>query len=160
MFTTKLTINPFLIGDFNAEDTEACLTQFLFEYDAKNIISEKHALKVKTTLAVLALFITNSPNSFQNTSTITTGLSDFHKIVITVLKAISTKSKSKVITYRDFKRFNEEKFKTDFKKLKNSLRITNHHTMFLKKSFLKFRRDMLRLKTKQSVLIMPHMSQL
>ena len=43
-------------------------------------------------------------------------------MVITVLKATSTKSKLKVISYRAFKLFNEEKFKTD---LKNSLRITN-----------------------------------
>ena len=42
-------------------------------------------------------------------------------MVITVLKATFTKSKPKVITYRDFKLFNQEKFKTD---LKNSFRIT------------------------------------
>ena len=30
--------------------------------------------------------ITNNPNSFQNTSTFCTGLSDFHKLVVTVLK--------------------------------------------------------------------------
>ena len=81
-----------------------------------------HALKVRTTLDI-DLFITNSPTSFQNTSTITTGLSDFHKMVITVLKATYTKSKPKVITYRDFNLFNEEKFKTD---LKNSLQIHKH----------------------------------
>ena len=79
-------------------------------------------------------------------------------MVITVLKATFTKSKPKVITYRDFKLFNEEKFKRD---LKNSLRIANpfHDNMFLKKSFLKFWEDMLQLKTKQSELIMHHMSQ-
>ena len=27
-----------LIGDFNAEDTEPCLSQFLYQYDAKNIV--------------------------------------------------------------------------------------------------------------------------
>ena len=42
-------------------------------------------------------------------------------MVITVLKATFTNSKPKVITYRDFKLFNEEKCKTY---LKNSLRIT------------------------------------
>ena len=34
----------------------------------------------------------------------------------TVLKASFTKNKPKVITYRDFKLLNEEKFKTDLKK--------------------------------------------
>ena len=68
----------------------------------KILFLKKHAIKVKTTLA-------NSPNSFQNTSAITTGLSDFHKMVITVLKTIFTKSKPNVVTYRDFKLFNEKK---------------------------------------------------
>ena len=104
-----------LIGDFNEKDTKLCLSQFLFEYDAKNISSEKTCFKSKDNPSCIDLFITNSPNSFQNTSTITTGLSDFLKMVITVLKATFTKSKPKVIIYRDFKLFNEEKFKTDLK---------------------------------------------
>ena len=36
-----------LVGDFNAEATEPCLSQFLFEYDAKNIVSEKTCFKSK-----------------------------------------------------------------------------------------------------------------
>ena len=111
-----------LIGYFNAKDTEPCLSQFLFEYDAKNIISEKTCFKSKDNPSCVDLFITNSPNSFQNTSTITTGPSDFHKMVITVLKATFRKSKPKVFTCRDFKLFNEKKFKPD---LKIFLRITN-----------------------------------
>ena len=39
------TCNKFyLIGNFNGEDTEPCLSQFLFKYDAKNIFSEKNML--------------------------------------------------------------------------------------------------------------------
>ena len=34
-----------LIGDLNAEDTETCLSQFLFEYDAKNNVSKKTCFK-------------------------------------------------------------------------------------------------------------------
>ena len=96
------------------------LISFCLSMMQKILFLKKHALKVNPNC--IDLFITNSPNSFQNTSTIMTELSDFHKIVIIVLKAAFTKSTSKVITYRDFKLFNEEKFKTD---LKNSLRITN-----------------------------------
>ena len=29
-----------LTGDFNVEDTEPCLSQFLFEYDANNLVNE------------------------------------------------------------------------------------------------------------------------
>ena len=67
---------------------------FFFEYDAKNI-SGKTCVKSKDNPSFIDLFI----NSFQNTSTVTTGLSDFHQMIITVLKATFTKSKSKFITY-------------------------------------------------------------
>ena len=51
----------------------------------------------------------------------------------TVLKASFTKNKPEVITYRDFKLLNEEKFKTD---LKISFKNYKHFTIpcFLKKS--------------------------
>ena len=34
-----------LVGDFNAEESEPCLSQFLFEYNAKNIAKEKTGFK-------------------------------------------------------------------------------------------------------------------
>ena len=73
-------------------------------------------------------------------------------MVITVLKATFTKSKPNVVTYRDFKLFNEKKKKTYLESQ------TFHHTMFLKKK-IKSSGDMLQLKTKQTELIMHHMSQ-
>ena len=77
-------------------------------------------------------------------------------MVITVLKVTFT-SKPKVIAYRDFKVFNEEKCKTD---LKDSLRITNIPSYYVfDYFFLKSWGDMLWLKTKQSELTMHHTSQ-
>ena len=53
----------------------------------------KRALNVyKGNRSRIDLFITNSPDSFQNISTIVTGPSVFHKKVITILKATFTKS--------------------------------------------------------------------
>ena len=52
----------------------------------------------------------------------TTGLSDFHKIVVTVLKTTFLKSKPRVITCREYRSFGNDKFKTD---LKNSLGFRN-----------------------------------
>ena len=52
------------------------------------------------------LFLTNFPRSFQNTQTIETGLSDFHKLAVTILKMYLPK----VITYRDFKNFDNSRF--------------------------------------------------
>ena len=101
----------------------------------KNIVSLKTCFKCKDNPSCIDLFITNSPNSFLlsfiNTSTITTGLSNSHNIVITVLKATFTKRVFPI----EILNCSKEKIKSD---LKNSLRIKNissYHV--LKKIFLK-----------------------
>ena len=95
-----------LTGDFNTEDTEPCLSQFLFEYDTINLVNEKACFKSKNNPTCINLFITNSSNSFQNTSTMRTGLSDFHGMVVTVLKTTFLKSKARVITTGHLTRIN------------------------------------------------------
>ena len=35
-----------LVGDFNAEESEPCLSQFLYEYNAKNIVMENTCFKI------------------------------------------------------------------------------------------------------------------
>ena len=70
---------------------QSCLSQFLFEMKAKNFVKEP----------TVDLVITNSSSSFQNTKTISTGLSDFYKMVITVLKQTFKRSYPKELVYRD-----------------------------------------------------------
>ena len=64
-----------------------------------------------------------------------TELSDFHKMVVTVLKTAFLESKPRVISYRDYRSFNNDKFKTD---LKNSWLEMCNLIWCLKKSFLMF----------------------
>ena len=53
----------------------------------------------------------NSYRSFQNSFAIETGLSDFYRIVVTVMKAYFQKQKPKVLTYRDSKNFSENDYR-------------------------------------------------
>ena len=46
----------------------------------------KRRYKSMNNPSYIDLIITNSPNSFQNALTFCTGLSDFHKLVVTILK--------------------------------------------------------------------------
>ena len=46
--------------------------------------------------------------SFQNSYAIETGLSDFHKMIVTILKIYFQKKEPKIIQYRDYKHFSEE----------------------------------------------------
>ena len=56
------------------------------------------------------LILTNCPRSFQNSCAIEAGLSDFHKLVVTVMKTTYKKSQTKIIIYRSYKHFNNETF--------------------------------------------------
>ena len=80
-----------LVGDINAEESELCLSQLFDEYNAKNIVKENTCFKNTLNSSCIGLFITNIPLSFQNTITISNGLWDFHKKVITVMKMLFTK---------------------------------------------------------------------
>ena len=62
------------------------------------------------------LFITNKFNSFQSTITVSTGLSDFHKMAVTVLKTTFKKVEPKEITYRNYKSFDKTLFTESLKK--------------------------------------------
>ena len=53
--------------------------------------------------------------SFQNSMTLETGLSDFHKMTVTVLKRYFKKKPPITITYRDLKSFDALKFREDIR---------------------------------------------
>ena len=59
--------------------------------------------------------LTNKKLSFQNSLTIETGLSDFHKMTIAVLKIYFKKKNHSTITYCDLKSFDRLKFRDDIR---------------------------------------------
>ena len=77
--------------------------------------------------------LTNSNQSFYNSCTIETGLSDSRKIVPTVLKIYFQKKKARVFNYRDYGNFCNEEFRQQVLKIRypkwgyNFLRILFKH---------------------------------
>ena len=69
-----------LLGDFNADELEPCLSQFRFEMNAKSVVKEPTCFKSLSSPSCIDIAITNSSSNFQNTKVILTGLLDFHKI--------------------------------------------------------------------------------
>ena len=61
------------------------------------------------------LYSTNSALSFQHTLTISCGLSDYQKLVLTVLKITISKNKLREIVYRNYKYFNSQNFNDKLK---------------------------------------------
>ena len=115
-----------LIGDFNAEDSEPILSQFLSIYNAKNIVKSKTCFKSIENPSCIDLFITNKPMSFQNTIAFCTGLSDHHRMVVTVLKASFKKNPPKTIFYRDYRKFDKNSFKSELKNLMSNKSVKSY----------------------------------
>ena len=87
------TYDKFLLaGDFNTEENDSILEDFLFEHNVSNLVKEPTCFKSISNPSCIDLFLTNSPLSFQTTSTVTTGLSDFHRMVVTVMRSSTCKN--------------------------------------------------------------------
>ena len=67
----------------------------------------------KESQSCIDLFLTNNGLSFRNTKTVSTGLSDFHKLVLTVLKTSIVKNKPRETQYRNYKYFDSRQFNRD-----------------------------------------------
>ena len=88
---------------------------FLELYGLKCIVHDKTCFKSVINPSCIDLFLTNSPNSFQNTCVISSGLSDCHKMVITVMKTTYPKAKPRKLFYRDYRGNIDADFKNDLK---------------------------------------------
>ena len=90
-----------LFGDLNTEITEHHIESFLYEHELRNLIKEKTCFKNMQNPSCIDLLLTHNSYVFQQTTTICSGLSDCHKLVLTVLKASIPTGNPRQITYRD-----------------------------------------------------------
>ena len=65
-----------LVGDFNAEEKEFTLENFMDLYNLKNLMKDNTCLKSVENPSCVDLFLTNCCRSFQNTTFISTGISN------------------------------------------------------------------------------------
>ena len=84
-------------------------------FDLKNLVREPTCFKSNNPRCI-DLMLTNRGRNFQQTTAIETGLSDFHKMVVTVLKTSFDKQKPNVVNYRDYRNFRDEVFRQDLQK--------------------------------------------
>ena len=73
--------------------------------------------------------ITNVPKSFQGSVAIETGLSDFHKLTLSIMKVFYKKQKPIIINYRDYRNFDNDAFMND---VKEKVSQFNHEDRFNK----------------------------
>ena len=106
--------------------SEKPMKEFCELYDLQNLIKDPTCYKNASNPSSIDVILTNRKNSFQNSMTIETGLSDYHKMIITVLKVHFKKKEPITTKFRSYKNFNELIFRDN---LLNNLQISCKETM-------------------------------
>ena len=110
--------NIVITGDLNLNmldtDSESSsgmkLNNLMDIFDCKNIEPTCFAANKPTLIDVI---ITNCSQKFAKTITCNTSLSDYHYMVVSVLKKHAPCIKNREVTYRTFKNLNADAFKRD-----------------------------------------------
>ena len=105
--------NIVVIGDINLEQHNDSLVEFMSTYNLSNLIKVPTCYKSINNPTSIDVILTNKPKSFQSSSAFTSGLSDFHKLIITILKTEFVKLRPSVIKYRCYKHFQSNNFNCD-----------------------------------------------
>ena len=79
------------LGDFNAGVEDSFVKKFCSSYNHTSMINRPTCYK-NPEKPCIDLILTNCHRSLQNSCAIETGLSDFHKLVVTVMKTTYKKS--------------------------------------------------------------------
>ena len=114
--------NFLFLGDFNSELSETVMIDFCDTYNLKNMIKEPTCFKNLQNPSSIDVILTNRSRSFQHSKVIETGLSDHHKLTLTVLKTYFQKQAPKIIHYRDYKHFDENTFRTQLNECIDTIR--------------------------------------
>ena len=103
--------NTLLISDFNVEQNEANMKVFWNQYKLKSLNKDPTCFKNVNKLSCIDLLLTNNSKCFENCLTLETGLSDFHKLIATIMKTKQVRLPPKIVNYRHYKNFDTEVFK-------------------------------------------------
>ena len=105
--------NILILGDFNSDPTDENMIEFFNLYYLQNLIKVPTCFKNPHNPSCIDLVITNRTKSFQNSKAIETGLSDFHKLTLSVMKIKYKKQPPTIISYRDYRLFSNSLFRTE-----------------------------------------------
>ena len=102
-----------LIEDFNADIKDHAMSEFCEMYNLKNLINEPTCYKNPNNPSSIDVILTNRKRSFESSMAIETGLSDHHKMIITILKSNYKKRVPLLVNYRSYKKFDENLLRSE-----------------------------------------------
>ena len=110
--------NIVIMGDINIDtdnDKAAGLdkmSEFCDIFDLENLIRGNTCVTIGHASSI-DVILTNKKRSFKNSGKVATGVGDFHKMVLTTMRACYENLKPNKIQYRSYKNFNEQNFLRD-----------------------------------------------
>ena len=99
------------------------MDDFCNMYNLQNLIKDPTCYKNPENPTCVDLILTNKRN-FKHSKIIETGLSDFHLMTVSVMNLNYQKLKPKVISYRNYQNYTNEKFREVFI---NRLQLRNNN---------------------------------
>ena len=105
--------NLIKVSDFNVCVEEIGMSGSCDTFGLSSLIKDATCYKNPENPSSIDLILTNNPRSFQNSCVVETGLSDFHRMVVTVMKTSFERLKPRVINYRDYKSFENKLFREE-----------------------------------------------
>ena len=108
--------NFLFLGDFNATTNEKCMREFCNLNELTSLIKNPTYFKNPDKPLCIDLLLTNQTNCFQHNNVFETELSDFHLLTVTEFKMCFQKLPPKIVNYRNYKIFGNEKSRSDISK--------------------------------------------
>ena len=99
-----------LLGDFNSSMEDSPTKTFVEIYKLRNLVEQPTCFKSPENPECIDLMLTNKPLGFKNTYVIEIGLSDFHKMIVAVMKMHFPKMNPQIVSYWNYKDFHNETF--------------------------------------------------
>ena len=102
------------------------MKSFCENYNLKSLIKQPTCYKNPNKPTCIDLILTNVPRMFQSTCVLETGLSDFHLMTVTVMRKTFKKMRPRVINYRSYRDFSNERFRVSLmNNLSNEVFVNN-----------------------------------
>ena len=106
--------NTILISDFNVSIDDPQMESFCESYWFKSLTKDPTSFKNPDNPSCIDLILTNGPYCLPNSCVIETGLSDFHKMIVSVMESTFQKLKPRIVQreiYIDYTQFSNDNFR-------------------------------------------------
>ena len=109
-----------VIRDLNSEISGIAMFEFFETYNLQNLVKDPTCYKNPSEPTCTDLILANFPKSFHQTQIIESGLPDFQKLTLTLLKTHFLRLKASLVSYRDYKGFINNYFRSELLQVINS----------------------------------------